>query len=305
MAATTDLAAWFTLRLIVGVASALVFVIAVSTMLSRLRGHAPQLIGWGFGGVGAGIALSGAIVLIYRPDRTWRTAWVVGGPRGHPDRCRLAVAARAGCRARRGAARPPGRPRAPPGVRRATDQLHARGCRLHHRRDVPRRRDQRELAGLGRQQRVGARRAGRGARAGDLGAAQYALGAAHACWPRLLLQAGGIALPALAAGVGPALVSAVLFGGTFLGVASIALAHGAHLRFPRAVAILTTGYGVGQIAGPLVVTPLVADGYHVALLVGAAIVLAAAPAAAVLRINFPHRVGGMVEPSRAPNRARV
>jgi Uncharacterised MFS-type transporter YbfB len=33
--------------------------------------------------------------------------------------------------------------------------------------------------------------------------------------------------------------------------------------------------------------------------------LAAAAAAAVLRIDFPHRVGGMVEPSRAPNRARV
>ena len=81
-------------------------------------------------------------------------------------------------------------------------------------------------------------------------------------------------------------MSAVLFGGTFLGVASIALAHGAHLRFPRAVAILTTGYGVGQIAGPLVVTPLVADGYHVALLVGAAIVVAAALAAAVLRIRL-------------------
>ena len=84
-------------------------------------------------------------------------------------------------------------------------------------------------------------------------------------------------------------MSAVLFGGTFLGVASIALAHGAHLRFPRAVASLTTGYGVGQIAGPLVVTPLVRDGYHVALLVGAAIVLAAALAAAVLRIRFSAR----------------
>ena len=100
-------------------------------------------------------------------------------------------------------------------------------------------------------------------------------------------------------------MSAVLFGGTFLGVASLALALGAHLQYPRAVAVLTTGYSTGQILGPLLVTPLLHGGYRVALLVGAAVVLAAAAAAAVLRINFPHRVGGMVEPSRAPNRARV
>ena len=102
----------------------------------------------------------------------------------------------------------------------------------------------------------------------------------------------GIALPGLVSGVAPALLSAVLFGGTFLGVASMALALGAHLRYPRAVALLTTGYGLGQILGPLIVTPLLHHGYHVALLVGAVVVLASAPAAAVLRINFPHRVGG-------------
>jgi MFS family permease len=121
----------------------------------------------------------------------------------------------------------------------------------------------------------------------------------------LLIQAGGIALPALVPGVGPALVSAVLFGGTFLGIASLALVLGAHPQYPRAVAVLTTGYSTGQILGPLLVTPLLHGGYRIALLVGAAVVLAAAAAAAVLRIDFPHRVGGMVEPSRAPNRARV
>ncbi len=53
-------------------------------------------------------------------------------------------------------------------------------------------------------------------------------------------------------------------------MAVLALAIGAHLQYPRAV-----------------------------------VVLAAAAAAAVLRMDFPHRVGGMVEPSRAPDRARV
>ena len=74
----------------------------------------------------------------------------------------------------------------------------------------------------------------------------------------LLVQAGGIALPALIGGVGPALIGAVSFGGTFIGVSTIALAAGRELAFPGAVAVLTAGYSVGQIVGPLMVTPLVA-----------------------------------------------
>jgi MFS family permease len=101
----------------------------------------------------------------------------------------------------------------------------------------------------------------------------------------LLVQAAGIALPALVSGVVPALLSAVLFGATFLGVASMALALGVQLRYPRAVALLTTGYGLGQILGPLAVTPLLHHGYHLALLIAAGVVLAAALAAAVLRMG--------------------
>jgi hypothetical protein len=42
----------------------------------------------------------------------------------------------------------------------------------------------------------------------------------------------------------------------------------------------TTGYGVGQIAVPLVVTPLLRHGYHQALLVGAVVVVLAGAGAA-------------------------
>lgn len=66
-----------------------------------------------------------------------------------------------------------------------------------------------------------------------------------------------------------ALVSAVLFGATFLGVSTLALAAGAGLRFPRSVALLTAGYSVGQILGPLLVAPLLHDGYRPALLLAA------------------------------------
>ena len=80
------------------------------------------------------------------------------------------------------------------------------------------------------------------------------------------------------------------------------MALGAHLQYPRAVAVLTTGYSTGQILGPLVVTPLLHSaaqnsGYRVALLVSAVVVLAAAVAAGALQAGFPHRVGGLVEPS--------
>jgi MFS family permease len=104
----------------------------------------------------------------------------------------------------------------------------------------------------------------------------------------LVIQAAGIALPAVVGGVAAALVSAVLFGGTFIGIALMTLSIGGHLRFPRAVAVLTAGYSVGQILGPLVVTPLLRHGYHQALLIAAVVVLAGAVAAGVLRVGFPH-----------------
>jgi MFS family permease len=75
MPLTHAVAVWWALRLLAGVASALVFVIAASSLLSHLRGLPAHLPGWGFGGVGAGIALSGGVVLILRSVGDWRSAW--------------------------------------------------------------------------------------------------------------------------------------------------------------------------------------------------------------------------------------
>lgn len=57
MATTHMPSVWITLRLVAGIASALVFVIAASALLSHLSRHEQHLAGWGFGGVGAGIAV--------------------------------------------------------------------------------------------------------------------------------------------------------------------------------------------------------------------------------------------------------
>jgi hypothetical protein len=97
-------------------------------------------------------------------------------------------------------------------------------------------------------------------------------------------------------GTSAALVSAALFGATFLSVATVGLATGAYLRTPRAVAILTTGYSVGQIAGPVLVTPVLHHSYQPALLAGAVIVAIAAAAAIALRYRFPSYLGPV--PSR-------
>ncbi|MER7975171.1 YbfB/YjiJ family MFS transporter, partial [Streptomyces sp. NPDC096080] len=70
-----SVAGWLVLRLVAGVASALVFVVAVSSLLHHLRDRPPHLPGWAFGGVGGGIALSGLLVLALRSVTDWRAAW--------------------------------------------------------------------------------------------------------------------------------------------------------------------------------------------------------------------------------------
>ncbi len=103
----------------------------------------------------------------------------------------------------------------------------------------------------------------------------------------LVIQAVGIALPALVGGVAAALVSAVLFGATFIGVSTLALAAGVELQFPRSVALLTHRLLRRPDPRPPRRGPLLHHGYRPALLLAAAVVLAAAVAAAVLRLGFP------------------
>jgi predicted MFS family arabinose efflux permease len=299
MPLTRDASAWIGLRLVAGIASALLFVIASSAMLARLHRGAQHLVGWGFGGVGLGIALSGALVLALQAASTWRAAWWGAA----------ILAAVLSVPAWRLAPEPAGEPTI-----------------LQQRGDLPR--THRWFAALLASytlEGIGYIIAGtflvaaisQSSSAG-LGSAAWVLVGlaalpASAMWaylanrlPRstlllvaLLIQVVGIALPALSGGIAPALISAILFGNTFIAISSMAIAIGAHLQFPRSVALLTAGYSIGQILGPLVVKPLLHDGYHEALLVGAAIVLASAIAAAALRIRYPHRVGALVEPSHA------
>jgi predicted MFS family arabinose efflux permease len=291
---------WLLLRTVAGFASAVVFVIAVNSMMDHLPSHLP---GWGFGGVGLGIALSGALVLTLPAEAGWQGAWWTAAA--------LAAVLGAGAWTMRGrshasAIRPPG----PPSSRRPNRWFAVLFVSY-------------SLEGIGyiiagtflvaaiKQNSSGW--LGNGAwlvvgLAAVPSAALWAWLCARGSHPTLLvaallLQAFGIALPALVPGAVPALIGAILFGGTFIGVSTMALAAGRLLGFPGAVALLTSGYSVGQILGPVAVTPLLRHGFSHALLAAALVVLLAAMVAALLRFGFPS-AGGDRRPAATSLRHR-
>ncbi|MEV6267621.1 YbfB/YjiJ family MFS transporter [Kribbella sp. NPDC051936] len=261
---------WLVLRLVAGIASALVFVIAVNAVLPRLQSHH---VGWTFGGVGAGIAVSGMVLV----GGSWRTAWWITAV--------LTVACAIPAWHLSGSS-------APATVAGGTRSRHFTALLTSY-----------TLEGIGYiiagTFLVAAINETASGPAGTSAWIVVGLAAvpSTALWARLgrrwsrsallmvalLVQAVGIALPAVLPSVAAALVSAALFGATFLGVANLAIALGTELRVPHAVAILTTGYSLGQIVGPLAVGPLLHNGYHQALLISAGVVALAAVVAQPLR----------------------
>ncbi|MEV7734250.1 YbfB/YjiJ family MFS transporter [Streptomyces sp. NPDC088921] len=289
MPLTHSTTVWSLLRLLAGVASALVFVVSAGSLLHHLRDHPPHLAGWAFGGVGGGIALSGLLVLVLRSAADWRTAWWAAAVLAT-----LLAAASWNLRPQAAPVAAPGRSGARPRPHRWFGALFV-SYTLEGVGYI--------VAGTFLVAAVGQESPG-WVGSGAWVLVGLAAVPSSALWARLgrrwslpgllltalVIQAAGIALPALVGGTAAALGSAVLFGATFIGISSLALATGAHLRFPHSVALLTAGYSVGQILGPLVVAPLLHHGYDRALVLAALVVLVAAAAAAVLRIGFPHHM---------------
>ncbi len=94
------------------------------------------------------------------------------------------------------------------------------------------------------------------------------------------LQAAGIVLPSAIPGVAPLVVGAILFGGTFMGIVTLALSEGASFApaaRARIVGFMTGVYGIGQIVGPAVAGHFSArtGSYHIAVFIAAAVVVAA------------------------------
>ena len=290
---------WLVLRTVAGFASAVVFVIAVNSMMDHLPPHLP---GWGFGGVGLGIALSGALVLAMPATAGWQGAWWMAAA--------LAAVLGACAWTMRGSSRPAAAASPQP---RTTGRIWFAVLFVSY-----------SLEGIGyiiagtflvaaiRQDSPGWLGSGAWLVVGVAAVPSAALWA-WLCrrWSHptllagaLLLQAFGIALPALAPGVVTALIGAILFGATFIGVSTMALAAGRLLGFAGAVALLTSGYSVGQIVGPVAVTPLLRHGFSHALLAAALIVLLAAIVAGLLRPGFPSADGDQ-RPEATPLGQRV
>jgi MFS family permease len=249
-AATTSLAAWAAFRLAAGVGSGIVFVIASA---AALEAEAPRA-GVLYAGVGAGIALSGAVAALAPPSSGYGPPWLALGAAAAalsiPAWRHLAAAP---VPHRRAAGAEPPAPELGLALLAGAYFLEGLGYIVSGTFAVAavRRTPGLEplapwtwvLTGLAASpsallwvaagRRVGMRRA---------------LAAAY------LVQAAGMALPALRHTAAAALRGAALFGSTFMGIATLAMAAGRTLAPAspgRIVGTLTAVYAVGQILGPI------------------------------------------------------
>ncbi|HLO78765.1 MAG TPA: YbfB/YjiJ family MFS transporter [Magnetospirillum sp.] len=96
-----------------------------------------------------------------------------------------------------------------------------------------------------------------------------------------LVQAVGVALPALSSHPAAVLLGAVMYGGTFLGIVGMTLAFGRTLNpsgAARVMGLLTAVFGIGQIIGPVLAAWMAArGGWSPALLMASGVVLMGAP----------------------------
>ncbi len=279
MAATRDIVAWGVVRFLAGVASAGVFVLASGSVLDALRreGRA-SLSGWPFAGVGFGIAASGLVVRGGAGMLGWRGDWLA-----------LALVAAAVVYPCWRWLPHTYREAAPEGMGPLQGSVPRLALTLLFTAYF--------LEGAGYivtgtflvaivERTPGLRGAGTGVwivvgLAGALSAVLWAMLAARIGYARALVlayvaQACGILLP-IFGGLGAAVTTAFLFGGTFLGISVLTLTHAGRLipyGSAQIIGLLTAAYGVGQIVGPVVAGNLAGGtrGFDPALIVASATV---------------------------------
>ncbi|MEV6137580.1 YbfB/YjiJ family MFS transporter [Nocardia sp. NPDC051990] len=261
------------LRLIAGVASAVIFV-GCAGAIARLSGRT-HAAGIAFGGVGFGIAVTGLLALAARPVLSWQGLWL--GAAGLTALL-LLPAFRLDIHGRQGAEV----------VSAKRTSAAWRALLIAY-----------SLEGVGYIVIGTFLVAAVGAHNATVGSAMWVIVgataapavlwsiAAHRWTPTtalvlaLLAQCASSALLASSTTVWSAIIAAALFGGTFMGICMLAIQIGTELTDHRAAATLTAGYGAGQMLGPLVVAPVIGDGYVTAFVI-ATLVLAAATAAAII-----------------------
>ncbi|MFE3290356.1 YbfB/YjiJ family MFS transporter [Rhodococcus sp. NPDC059234] len=272
MTATESVGWWMVLRFVAGVASAAIFVFTARVAHHEVASGGDGA-GWVFGGVGGGITLSGLAILALGSGADWRVGWLVVA-----GLAAALIPAAWTLPAGRASVPAPGdnSTASPPGSRRAFGWLMAAyfcegvGYIVSATFLVA------AVASVGTQSWLG-------------GAVWIAVGLAAlpSCvvWIRLsrrhsrvAMMAVALAVQAVAVGVSAVsgsavvqLIGALCFGGTFMGIVMLALGEGAALVGPRAAAIGTAVYGLGQVVGPMMVAPLLGRGYSSALVVAAGV----------------------------------
>jgi predicted MFS family arabinose efflux permease len=291
MATTTNLLAWGAIRFLAGLAGAGVFVLAAGLVLDdlRQRGHGSRS-GWLFSGVGLGIASSGIVVYAAKHALGWRGDWValtlVSALALYPAWCWLPSPSRSAGRTPRLRASSTGVPSRPLGALLLAYFLEGLGYSVTG-----------TFISAIAEQSPGSE--GRGAivwivvgLAAIPATVLWTLVAARigyvpALAAAFLLQAVGIVLP-VAGGGTPAVASAALFGGTFMGITALTLTLAGSLTPDGSAGIvgtLTAAFGVGQVIGPVLAGLIAdrADGFGPALVVAAAVVLVGGVAVLTVR----------------------
>ncbi|GAA2053071.1 YbfB/YjiJ family MFS transporter [Williamsia deligens] len=305
MAVASGIAAFSALRLLAGVASAVIFVGCISTVTAARRHGASTAVT--FAGVGIGIALSGAIIALVGSSLDWRSLWLVAAAltalflvpvlatRIEPESAAPATAPDAA-----------GRPSHRPAWRFLLASYFLEGVGYI-------------VIGTFLVAAVGA-----GSRTSVVGPLVWlvvgiAAAPSVAIWARaaarfgaqrvlvvtLLVQTVGAVLPAVSSSAAVAVVAAALFGMTFLGVVAVTMSVGAALPVARTAAVLTAVYGVGQMLGPLVVAPVIGSSYDVAFSVAAVVLLLAAAAAVGVARTMPSTAAPDLPSTAAPDRPAV
>jgi MFS family permease len=281
MALTDSAPLWSLIRLAAGIGSAWIFVLASALVVQRLAesGRA-RLSGLHFAGVGLGIALSGSLVAGVGAVRGDDGAWWAAAAA-----CAV-LSATAWAMLRRISLRTAPAGPLPPAVPFSLNWLAAAyfcaglGYIVTGTFLVVVVRDTPGLAGYANLSWVVVGLAAMPSAAAWSWVAEHrghaaALIAAH------LTEAAGTVLLALVAHPAAVLLAAMLYGGTFLGIAGMAMAFGRAITPDRpasTMGLLTAAFGLGQIIGPVLAAWIAArGGWSPALLMAAGVILAGVP----------------------------
>ena len=303
MALTRDMLAWNPIRLASGIGAALVFVLSSALVVPRLveMGRA-KLSGLHFGGVGLGIVLSGSAIAQVGERAGDAGAWGTAG-----GLCALLSLAAFWCLRPLAAPRPaqvvavPSRP-----VPFPLPLLAAAYCCAGFGyivtgtflvvvvRHTPALAPWANLSWVVVGLAAIPSAAAWGWVAEHKGYAP-ALGGAH------LLMAAGTALLAVSGHPTAVFAAALLYGGTFLGIAGMAVAFGRAIsphQAARAMGVLTVVFSLGQIAGPVVAAGLAQwGGWPAALGAAALATLMGVPLLAVGQLRLSSRRSAAPRPS--------